>query len=159
MPWSKQNYWMQLKFSWYLSTCIAIIKHHGQKQLVEERVYFISYLSGTVWSTVRAGNCTAGTEAETIEKHALLAPFLIIQDHQPTVALSIVNWALLQWSLIKKMIDRLTSRTVIERIFFRLRDSIPKFSRFRQWWHKIIRTININLKCGSKTWSYMIPTQ
>lgn len=75
---------------------MAVIKYHGQKQLVEERVYFISYLSGTVWSTVRAGNCTAGTEAETIEKHALLAPFLIIQDHQPTVALSIVNWALLQ---------------------------------------------------------------
>jgi hypothetical protein len=74
-----------------------VIKHYDQKQLGEERVYFILSLQSTVEGS-QGRNLEAGTEAEAMEECCFLACssrlYYTTQDHPPWMASLTMSWAL-----------------------------------------------------------------
>jgi hypothetical protein len=88
---------------------MAVMKHHGQEQLEEERVYF-TYTSTSPsiihrsWGRNSGRNLEAGTKSEAMEEFCLLACsacFLI--GPRTTGGIITMGLALLYQSLIKKM--------------------------------------------------------
>ena len=65
--------WIKLLYTVLVRVSIPGIKHHDQKQLGEEKIYFSLYLHLTVhWEESQGRNPEVGTKPELREDHCLL---------------------------------------------------------------------------------------